>query len=105
MDACPSSSDSGPWHADIEPPPPEPSYEGTSGCALAIADVDDANLVTRENLVVFSVNSHCVYHRDTTFDIPAAMPPCTGKKCVCAWFWLAHYGQAVSFIFQPVNIS
>ena len=50
---------------------PEPSYEGTSGCALAIADVDDPNLVTRDNLVVFSVNSHCVYHRDTSFDIPA----------------------------------
>lgn len=26
----------------------------------------------------------------------SAMPPCTGKKCVCAWFWLAHYGTAVS---------
>ena len=66
----------------MEPPAPEPDIKGVSGCALAIADVDDINLVTEDNLAIFSVNPTCVYHRDTDFEVPAAMPPCTGEKCI-----------------------
>ena len=45
----------------------------------------------------------------TSFDVPAQMPPCSGKKCIvrrplslddvadtcvqCAWFWLANKGK------------
>lgn len=85
-----------------------------SGCALAIADVDDINKVTMDNLAIFSVNHQCaeqacrafdlritlilsvpgcatgVKQKMTTFQIPAKMPPCTGSKCICGWFWLAN---------------
>jgi len=47
-----------------------------------------------DDLTIFSVNHTCVYRRETDFQIPAAMPKCTGSKCICVWFWLANYGQA-----------
>lgn len=56
-----------------------------SGCALAIADVDDISKTTFDNLIVFSVQTQCVKQKDTTFDIPLELPKCTGKKCICGW--------------------
>lgn len=61
-----------------------------SGCALGIADVDDINKVTMDNLAIFSVNHECVKQKMTSFEVPAKMPQCTGEKCICAWFWLAN---------------
>lgn len=42
-----------------------------------------------DNLVIFSVVKDCVKQKENVFQIPKAMPKCTGKKCICAWFWLA----------------
>jgi hypothetical protein len=54
-----------------------------SGCALGIADVDNINDVTMDNLAIFSVQHECIKQKVTSFDIPARMPPCTGEKCIC----------------------
>jgi len=93
-DACPSGDNAGPYHSSLDPTEPLPDINGVSGCALAIADVDDVKKVTMNDLTVFSVNHTCVYRRETDFQIPAAMPKCSGSKCICVWLWLANYGQA-----------
>jgi len=59
----------------------------TGGCALAIAYTDDIWSVKPEDLTVFSVQQECVWKRETTFDIPADMPPCPNGKCICSWQW------------------
>lgn len=56
-----------------------------SGCALGIADVDNINDVTQENFAIFSVKHDCVGQKQNSFEIPAAMPACTGDKCICGW--------------------
>ncbi|GAA5905158.1 hypothetical protein JCM6882_000396 [Rhodosporidiobolus microsporus] len=75
-----------------------------SGCGLAIADVDDIEDVTMDNLAIFSVNHRCVRDRVTSFEIPAKMPACTGDKCVCGWFWLANNGTA-NFYMTPFDCA
>ncbi|BGP39165.1 hypothetical protein JCM10450v2_003119 [Rhodotorula kratochvilovae] len=91
LDACPGNA--GSYHSgDPNAANIDPSL--VSGCALAIADVDDISKVTMDNLVVFSVQHNCVRQKMTTFAIPAKMPPCTGSKCICGWFWLANNGTA-----------
>ncbi|KAM0751144.1 hypothetical protein T439DRAFT_301071 [Meredithblackwellia eburnea MCA 4105] len=87
--ACPGNI--GAYHSG-DPSASTVDYNLLSGCALAIADVDDISKVTVDNLAVFSVQKECVWQRDTTFQIPARMPPCTGSKCICAWMWLANNG-------------
>ncbi|KAM0753256.1 hypothetical protein T439DRAFT_346875 [Meredithblackwellia eburnea MCA 4105] len=92
LDACPGGT-AGPFHSG------DPNSEviddtQLAGCALAIADVDDITKVTMDNLVIFSVQPQCVKQKQTTFDIPAMMPKCTGSKCICGWFWLAQEGTA-----------
>ncbi|SCZ89799.1 BZ3500_MvSof-1268-A1-R1_Chr9g10599 [Microbotryum saponariae] len=57
-----------------------------SGCALGIADVDDINKVTMDNLVIFSTLQKCGASPYNDFEIPALMPACTGAKCICVWF-------------------
>lgn len=52
-----------------------------SGCALAIANVDNIEDVTMDNLVVFSTQAECVKQKETYFDIPAMMPACDGEHC------------------------
>ncbi|KAK4703993.1 hypothetical protein P7C70_g2222, partial [Phenoliferia sp. Uapishka_3] len=95
LDACPGNS--GAYHAgDPSEPFIEPSM--VAGCALGIADVDDINLVTMDNLAIFSVQHACVQQKDTTFQVPAMMPKCTGAKCICAWFWLANNGTGNFFM-------
>lgn len=89
-------------------------YNILSGCAIAIADVENVADVTMDNLAVISVQRECVWKKDTVFkvrldlrssprgrlftlsfsQIPAAMPPCTGKHCVCAWLWQPQNGTA-----------
>ncbi|KAK4057197.1 hypothetical protein OIO90_001692 [Microbotryomycetes sp. JL221] len=44
-------------------------------------------------MVIFSTQSRCVERRETSFEIPDEMPMCSGKHCICAWFWLPHTGQ------------
>lgn len=61
-----------------------------AGCALSIAYTDDPKVVRPEDFVIFSVQHECVWHRDTVFDIPAAMPPCSNGKCMCSWWWVHH---------------
>ena len=58
-----------------------------SGCALGIANVDDINETTMDNIAIFSVLESCVLNKENSFDIPAMMPACTGDKCICGWFW------------------
>ncbi|KAK4055531.1 hypothetical protein OIV83_000077 [Microbotryomycetes sp. JL201] len=89
LDACPGNT--GAYHSG-DPMSPQIDLNLLSGCALGIADVDDINKVTMDNLVIFSVQKDCVKQKQTYFDIPAKMPPCTGSKCICGWFWLANNG-------------
>ncbi|GAA5992324.1 hypothetical protein JCM10908_000426 [Rhodotorula pacifica] len=94
LDACPTGA--GPYHAG-DPDAPDIDRSLVSGCALAIADVDNIdniNKVTTDNLAIFSVNHQCVQQKRTSFRIPAKMPKCTGSKCICGWFWLANNGTA-----------
>ncbi|SGY20159.1 BQ5605_C017g08501 [Microbotryum silenes-dioicae] len=93
LDACPGNP--GAYHSG-DPLKDSIDENLLSGCALAIADVDDIEKVTPDNLVIFSVQSQCIKQKITSFEVPAAMPPCKGKKCICGWFWLANTG-AVNF--------
>ncbi|BGP49050.1 hypothetical protein JCM10450v2_004929 [Rhodotorula kratochvilovae] len=90
LDACPGDN-AGPYHSG-DPNSKEIDYNLLSGCALGIADVDNINDVTMDNLAIFSVQHDCVKQKLTSFEIPAKMPACTGEKCICAWFWLANNG-------------
>jgi hypothetical protein len=65
------------------------------GCALAVAYESDVNKVQPEDFTIFSVNQTCVWYLNTTFNIPANMPPCPNGKCICAWFWI-HKADAGS---------
>ena len=65
------------------------------GCALAIAYESDVSKIQPADFAVFSVNHTCVWTKDTTFDIPARMPPCPEGGCHCAWFWI-HAADAGS---------
>ncbi|GAA5866526.1 hypothetical protein JCM8547_000656 [Rhodosporidiobolus lusitaniae] len=90
LSACPDNY--GAHHAGDPAGPIEDDL--LSGCALGLADVDDINDVTIDNLAIFSVNRRCVRQRITTFEIPEKMPACSSGKCICAWFWLANTGTA-----------
>ncbi|KAL8280211.1 hypothetical protein RQP46_007325 [Phenoliferia psychrophenolica] len=79
QDACPLGN-VGPWHANDDPNSPAIDEDLISGCALAIADVDDISKTTMDNLVIFSTQENCPHWKQTTFDIPAMMPACTGTK-------------------------
>ncbi|ORY88298.1 hypothetical protein BCR35DRAFT_289184 [Leucosporidium creatinivorum] len=91
LDACPGNS--GAYHSG-DPNSGVVDMNLLSGCALAIADVDDIEKVTMDNLAIFSVNQKCVSQKQINYEIPAAMPACTGEKCICGWFWLANNGTA-----------
>ena len=66
--ACPGNV--GAYHAG-DPAADEVDESLVSGCALAIADVDDISEVTWDNLVVFSVQEKCVWEVNTTFSVPS----------------------------------
>ncbi|KAI5480384.1 3-methylcrotonyl-CoA carboxylase alpha subunit [Pseudohyphozyma bogoriensis] len=85
LDACPQGNP-GPWHAG-EPKAYNWDPNLFRGCALGIADVDSIADTHTSNIAIFSVQKDCVKYKDTTFDIPAKMPKCSGKKCICGWFW------------------
>jgi len=89
LDACPNNP--GSYHTSDYDRIDPTQY---SGCALGIADVDHVQDVSPENLTIFSTNQTCVSTKLTSFEVPDQMPPCKGKKCICAWFWLANKGQA-----------
>ena len=94
LSACPDNY--GAYHAGDPAGPLDDSL--LSGCALAVADVDDISDVTMDNLAVFSVNHNCVRQKVTTFEVPERMPSCTGDKCVCAWLWLANNVRRRAFL-------
>ncbi|GAA5979344.1 hypothetical protein JCM11641_005005 [Rhodosporidiobolus odoratus] len=100
LSACPSNY--GAYHSGDPAGPIDEHF--ISGCALGIADVDDINEVTMDNLAIFSVQQQCVKQRVTIFEVPAQMPPCTGKKCICSWMWLANTGTA-NFYMTPFDCS
>ncbi|GAA6055791.1 hypothetical protein JCM3770_004803 [Rhodotorula araucariae] len=102
LDACPGDN-AGPYHSG-DPNSKEIDNNLLSGCALGIADVDNINDVTMDNLAIFSVNHECVKQKETSFEIPAKMPACTGEKCICAWFWLANNGTG-NFYMTPFDCS
>ncbi|GAA5901627.1 hypothetical protein JCM5296_003337 [Sporobolomyces johnsonii] len=81
----------GPYHAD--PDAETVNYDLLAGCALGIADVTDINDATLDNFVIFSVQQECVWQRNTTFQVPARMPPCTGDWCICGWVWEPQTGS------------
>jgi len=66
LDACPNNA--GAYHSG-DPNADTIDDSLLSGCALAIADVDDISKVTMDNLVVFSVQHDCVKQKDTSFSI------------------------------------
>ncbi|KAI5474854.1 Galactose-binding domain-like protein [Pseudohyphozyma bogoriensis] len=96
--ACPGNN--GAYHAGD--PAGDVDYSLLAGCALAIADVDDISLVTVDNLAVFSVQKECVWQKDTVFQVPARMPPCTGSHCICAWLWEPKNGTG-NYYQTPFN--
>ena len=53
-----------------------------------------------DNLVIFSVVKDCVKQKENSFPIPKAMPKCTGKKCICGWFWLADQVSSLSTMIE-----
>lgn len=61
-----------------------------AGTAFAISYVSDIKAVTPDNLAVFSVRYHTPWKRVTTYDVPAAMPPCPPGGCICAWGWVPN---------------
>ncbi|KIY46927.1 hypothetical protein FISHEDRAFT_46370 [Fistulina hepatica ATCC 64428] len=66
-----------------------------AGTAFAISYTSDINEVTPENLVVFSVTPNTPWKRVTTYEVPAAMPPCPDGGCICGWGWISNgCGQA-----------
>lgn len=77
---CPGS----PWNNALHATGPD----DVTGCAIAVADIDDERAVKPEDFAIFTVNHKCPMTRDTFFDVPAEMPKCTGKYCHCAWFWI-----------------
>ncbi|GAA5908398.1 hypothetical protein JCM6882_007926 [Rhodosporidiobolus microsporus] len=85
----------GPFHAD---PAGAAFYrEWIAGCALGIADVMDPEDATPDNFVVFSVQHECVVTRNTTFEVPAKMPSCTGEWCICGWLWQPQTGDTNAY--------
>ncbi|KAK4054346.1 hypothetical protein OIO90_003579 [Microbotryomycetes sp. JL221] len=92
LDACPGNS--GSYHSG-DPTATDIDRSMVSGCALGIADVDDIDAVTMDNLAIFSVQQKCVQQKVTSFAVPARMPACSSAKgCICGWFWLANNGTA-----------
>ncbi|KAF8315042.1 hypothetical protein DL93DRAFT_2039347, partial [Clavulina sp. PMI_390] len=86
--------DPGPGNCISQPLLHTENHTRAAGTALAIADVENLDDVTPENLVVFSVAPETPWTREVTYDIPADMPACTGKWCICAWGWVPnHCGQ------------
>ncbi|KAI0034574.1 hypothetical protein K488DRAFT_6334, partial [Vararia minispora EC-137] len=90
-----ASSDGGNIQNGDDPCPGSPpseyhttGFSDLKGCALAIADKADFHAVQPEDFTVFSVNQTCVWNRFTDFSVPERMPPCSGGKCICAWFWI-----------------
>ncbi|KAL1979653.1 hypothetical protein VTN96DRAFT_5398 [Rasamsonia emersonii] len=59
-----------------------------AGTAWAISYQSDLSKVTMENLVVFSVTPNTPWHRLTTYEVPADLPPCPEGGCHCAWLWV-----------------
>lgn len=90
LDACPGNT--GAYHSG-DPASLTIDNNLLSGCALGIADVDNIEDVTMDNLAIFSVNKQCVKQKMTSFQVPARMPACSSPKgCICGWFWLANNG-------------
>ncbi|KAM0750829.1 hypothetical protein T439DRAFT_325880, partial [Meredithblackwellia eburnea MCA 4105] len=83
LDACPSGA--GPYHSHTDTEPLAESSLG--GCALGIVDTTNVADVTMSNMVIFTVQPKCVWQKETSFEIPSAMPACSGDFCICAWFW------------------
>ncbi|PPR05141.1 hypothetical protein CVT26_012227 [Gymnopilus dilepis] len=61
-----------------------------AGTAFAISYNSELSQVTPDNLVVFSVRYHTPWKRVTSYDVPAAMPPCPAGGCMCAWGWIPN---------------
>jgi hypothetical protein len=99
----------GPYHADPDALVVDPKL--LSGCAIGsesllpplisrweltsiaiVADVMDPNDATMEDFTIISVQSECIWTRNTTFSIPAKMPACTGDWCICGWVWSPQTG-------------
>lgn len=64
----------------------------------------DPNDATMDDFTIISVQSQCISHRDTTFSIPAQMPPCTGNWCICGWVWSPQTGISNAY-HTPVSYS
>ncbi|KAF8519414.1 hypothetical protein JB92DRAFT_2898387 [Gautieria morchelliformis] len=75
-------------------------HSDIAGCVLSIAYTDNAKTVRPEDMVVFSVQHECVWHRDTVFDVPADMPPCPNGKCMCSWWWIHNSNGGLDQIYQ-----
>jgi hypothetical protein len=72
-----------------------------AGTAFAISYQSDIKKVTPENLAIFSVRYHTPWKRITTYDVPAAMPPCPEGGCICAWGWVSNGCGEPNMYHQP----
>ncbi len=77
LDACPGNT--GAYHSG-DPEADTIDQNLLSGCALGIADVDNIDDVTMDNLAIFSVNHECVKQKDTSFEIPAYVFPLSSSS-------------------------
>ena len=62
--------------------------DNVKGCAMGIAYKSDIKEVKPEDITIFSVNTKCVLHLHTIYDIPKAMPPCPKDGCICTHNWI-----------------
>jgi len=72
-----------------------------AGTAFAISYQSDINNVTPENLAVFTVRYHTPWKRETTYDVPAGLPPCPTGGCICAWGWVPNGCGQPNMYHQP----
>ncbi|KAF8162702.1 hypothetical protein B0H34DRAFT_834971 [Crassisporium funariophilum] len=72
-----------------------------AGTAFAISYQSDIKQVKPDNLVVFSVRYHTPWKRVTSYDVPAAMPPCPPGGCICAWGWVPNGCGQPNMYHQP----
>lgn len=59
-----------------------------AGTAFAISYEPKIENVKLDNLVVFTVTPNTPWKKVTTYQVPAAMPPCPPEGCFCTWLWV-----------------
>ncbi|KAG8884257.1 hypothetical protein FRB97_004762 [Tulasnella sp. 331] len=64
------------------------SYADVAGTGIAIVDKMDPKTIVPSDFAVFTTNRTSPWVTETYYQVPVAMPACTGDYCHCAWFWI-----------------